>query len=272
VGNYGLDQALLRLRREYPLHPAPVLVMGMVPDTIVRILSMWRHYSEFGNVLGFKPRFDVCEDGLSLFPNLMNTPGKFCSIESVLPIVNSHDFFFQEKFIQHCFRFPYLISCMLQPRSLAVAGIKAIRNLCIQTGVDRTRLDELLIMIDRHDGANLRAKLYQNELSFALLTKLVEEFAAFGKAHGVTTILVILPMRDDIVYARRYGSYYWHWVRGIEGKVLTLDLMEYLGRDRQWDRFFKRWHYNALGNKFVAMMLAPMIQTALLKLNHSSKS
>ena len=59
VGNYGLDQAYLRLKREYSKNPTKIVMIGVVPDTISRIISMWKHYYEYGNTLGFKPRFKI---------------------------------------------------------------------------------------------------------------------------------------------------------------------------------------------------------------------
>ena len=63
VGNYGLDQSFLRFKREIPnYNSAKLTLIGVVPDTIVRNLTVWKHYSEFGNTFGFKPRF-VLENG-----------------------------------------------------------------------------------------------------------------------------------------------------------------------------------------------------------------
>ncbi len=33
VGNYGIDQALLRLKREFPKHKSKIVIMGVVPGT-----------------------------------------------------------------------------------------------------------------------------------------------------------------------------------------------------------------------------------------------
>jgi hypothetical protein len=44
VGNYGLDQSLLRLERELPQLEAEVVVMGVVPETVVRVQSYWKHF------------------------------------------------------------------------------------------------------------------------------------------------------------------------------------------------------------------------------------
>ena len=42
----------------YLLNDKPkLIVFAFVPETIVRINSYWKHYSEFGNKFGFKPFF-----------------------------------------------------------------------------------------------------------------------------------------------------------------------------------------------------------------------
>ena len=43
VGNYGIDQSLLRLKREIKKYPSDMVILGVVPDTISRILSVWKH-------------------------------------------------------------------------------------------------------------------------------------------------------------------------------------------------------------------------------------
>ena len=67
VGNYGLDQSLLRVKREYHKEETPVVIMCVVPSTIVRVLCVWKHYNEYGNIFGFKPRFDIKISLLSVF-------------------------------------------------------------------------------------------------------------------------------------------------------------------------------------------------------------
>ena len=71
VGNYGVDQALLRLKREFPKYPTKIVIMGVVPETICRIVSVWKHYYEYGNTFGFKPRFILKNNSLNLIENIM---------------------------------------------------------------------------------------------------------------------------------------------------------------------------------------------------------
>ena len=90
VGNYGLDQAVLRLKREFPKNPTKIVIMGIVPDTISRILSMWKHYYEYGNTFGFKPKFKINGGNLELLKNPINTEKKFDEYEKFL---SYRDFF-----------------------------------------------------------------------------------------------------------------------------------------------------------------------------------
>ena len=55
VGNHGVDQSLLRIKREIPKIKIQVIILGIVPDTISRIMSSWKHYYEYGNTFAFKP-------------------------------------------------------------------------------------------------------------------------------------------------------------------------------------------------------------------------
>src|SRR3989339_603174 len=74
VGNYGVDQALLRYEGMTLPDTVRVVVMGFVPETICRIQSYWKHYLEFGNTFAFKPRFIIDSEGrLTLLENLVRS-------------------------------------------------------------------------------------------------------------------------------------------------------------------------------------------------------
>ena len=57
VANYGLDQAILKYQNTKLNKKTKFVIMGFVPETIVRIQTRWKHYVEFGNINGFKPRY-----------------------------------------------------------------------------------------------------------------------------------------------------------------------------------------------------------------------
>ena len=59
VGNYGLDQAYLRYLKYEALLKDRHVIFIIVPETIVRINTRWRHFHETGNIFGFKPKFSI---------------------------------------------------------------------------------------------------------------------------------------------------------------------------------------------------------------------
>ena len=62
VGNYGLDQALLRLIRDYQYERSEIVILSVVSITISRCCSVYRHYLEPGNFFAIKPRFKITEN------------------------------------------------------------------------------------------------------------------------------------------------------------------------------------------------------------------
>src|SRR3989338_5586497 len=115
VGNYGLDQALMRLKREYPKNKTKIVVMGVVPSTIVRILCMWKHYNEYGNTFGFKPRFMIENGKLRLVKNFIDNDKKFLEYWKYLPEIRKHDYFYETKFKREMIEFPYFVSILSDP-------------------------------------------------------------------------------------------------------------------------------------------------------------
>lgn len=63
AGNYGLDQALLRLQRDYQNDLGETVVLAVTSITMARCVSVYRHYLEPGNIFAIKPRFSLTGDG-----------------------------------------------------------------------------------------------------------------------------------------------------------------------------------------------------------------
>ena len=108
IGNHGMDQALLRLEREFTKNKTKVVIMANVPDTISRVVSYWKHFYEYGNVWAFKPRYELdVNKQLRLVPNLIDKPEKFYELEKYIDELKKHDYFYKEKFLKDLIKFPY---------------------------------------------------------------------------------------------------------------------------------------------------------------------
>ncbi len=117
VGNYGVDQGLLRYEKADLPNEVKVAVLGFVPETICRVHSYWKHYLEFGNTFAFKPRFMLNDaDNLELMENPMKTPEYFDRLDEIIPVVSQNDKFYKHKFRSVQFRFPYLVSFFRNPK------------------------------------------------------------------------------------------------------------------------------------------------------------
>ena len=110
VGNYGLDQALIRYKNTDLPTSVNTVIMAVVPETICRIQSNWKHYLEFGNTFAFKPKFFLENGHLKLQENPMQNEIDFLNYREKLPFIQSNDRFYKEKFRKFQFRFPYTIS------------------------------------------------------------------------------------------------------------------------------------------------------------------
>ena len=84
VGNYGVDQSLIRMKREFSRNRTDIVILGVVPDSIRRNLNVWKHYFEYGNTFGFKPRFIINEHKLKLIKNPIDDEKKFSEYEKYL--------------------------------------------------------------------------------------------------------------------------------------------------------------------------------------------
>lgn len=202
VGNYGMDQAVLRLEMVYRGAQAPVVMMAVVPETICRVLSVWRHFSEYGNTLAFKPRFKLDEVGeLKLVPNPVSKVQSFLRIKQMLPLLMEQDFFFARKFKPDMLQFPYLWHLWRSRR----------RNIPLMWAALRDRFSRdgkhvFCRVMDRN--IRLAAELYQEPEPVDLLVDITLRFAEFVSANGAKPVLVMLPQLYDLRHIRCGNHYY----------------------------------------------------------------
>ena len=96
VGGYGLDQALLKLRREFDHGLAtPFVVLSMGPD-VTRLLSTYRAFYNIntGIPLGFKPMLLESANGYRWLPNPLAKLDSRAAIEAAFASAKVHDFWY----------------------------------------------------------------------------------------------------------------------------------------------------------------------------------
>jgi len=263
VGNYGLDQALLRLKREFPKNRTKIVIMGVVPSTIVRILCLWKHYNEFGNTFGFKPMFYIRDNNLELIPNPIDKEEKFFHYWDYLDLIKKYDYFYERKFKREMITFPYLISILTQPVRNFFLFYLLIKDKFFRSKQEMQDTEMYIepMKVIMRINLKLRQKLFtEEEYPVALMIRLLEEFVDLAKKEKFIPIFLMLPQKDDILFMREKGLYYDKFVNVIKEKITTIDLTENLLGRNDLDNIYSDdneygGHFSGEGNKIVARFI-----------------
>ena len=261
IGNYGLDQALLRLKREYQKNRTKIVVMAVVPSTIVRIMCMWKHYSEYGNTFAFKPRFILVNGKLKLIKNIINSKEKFFKYKQYLPKIRQYDYFYTTKFKQEMIQFPYFLSILSDPtRNTRLIYLVSSYKWFKKDKKSSTYPPPMRAIMEIN--LKLRYKLYKsNKYAVKLLEKIVEEFAEYGKHQKFIPVFLLMPQKDDLLFIRnKKRSYYGEFIKNIQSKIFTIDLTESLVNRKDLDDIYSDdnkygGHFSAIGNKLIAEII-----------------
>ena len=269
VGNYGIDQALLRMKREYQKNKTQTVILGVVPDTISRIVSIWKHYYEYGNTFGFKPRFIVKNNQLQLIQNPIDHESKFYKYGNYLGQIRENDFFYRNKFKREILHFPYCITILKNFRRNYgiinwVRKIQSLKN----SKKDFSEIEWNPTKIIMKINLEWRVKLYQDKQITLLLKKIIEEFFLFSKQNQFKPVLVILPQKDDVNFIKKNFHFYENFLEELsnleELQIIdtTKDFLQVKNLDSLYsDKNEYGGHYSVDGNQKIASIINDELTT-----------
>lgn len=209
VGNYGIDQSLLRLKRDYKKNAVPIVILGIVPDTISRILSSWKHYYEYGNTFAFKPRFVLRDNNLELLKNKIDNEKKFQIYEKYLSDIQNTDFFYTKKFQKELIKFPYICGVFKNfRRNFSIMYWITLIEIFKKINKNISKISWNPMQIIMNINLKWRVRLYQKEHATLLLKKIIESYVDFSKENDFIPILIFLPQKDDINFIKTNHNYY----------------------------------------------------------------
>ena len=265
VGNYGLDQALLRYEQTDLPASVRVVIMNFVPETICRIQSYWKHYLEFGNIFAFKPRFvlsSTCE--LSLLQNPMNCIEDYYNYMEKLPSIRNGDKFYLSKFKDYQFRFPYILSFLRNPISnfSLISGIflKEAENFFCKNRHSFENLPFSIIMKRNLIAAH---REYQDVKATSLLSEILNRFNIEAKRRGHIPLVVVTPQLFDLKINNTKYFPYSKFYSEINSKIALIDLTnDFLSRDFESLYINDQYggHLSPIGNQLVAERISSWLR------------
>lgn len=261
VGNYGLDQAVLRYRRDGHAPGAVVALLGVVPETIVRIHSAWRHYSEYGNTFAFKPRFRLRGGELELLPNVIDTADGFARYRDQLPVLRERDYFYAHKFRLDLIRFPYVWHWLARPRNRQLVRLLRDRERRRLAGTSDARSEALPFRSVMVRNIRMAGALHGDPDCRALFVALVRAFAADARAAGAQPVFVMFPQLLDL---ECFGASqpYRPALDELAPDLLVIDAAEALrshAREALYAEDVFGGHYSVEGNAAIARFLEPRL-------------
>lgn len=261
VGNYGLDQAILRLERELPSLDSQVILMAVVPETMARIHSYWKHYYEYGNTLAFKPRFRADAEGLQHIQPAVTSENDYYSYKDRLAKIQGLDHFYERKFLRDVLAFPYLPKLVRRiRRHLPIFWHLAAGSVTGQRDRGYRRAFNVVL---RQNG-ELATRMYGDPAACDLFRRLAERFANLCAGAGRDCALIILPQPYDVeapgVLTARRDTFF----EGLQDIVPVIDLAGWFAGNDRWPGLFVSGdlgpHLNAKGNRAVAERLLQTLE------------
>ena len=270
VGNYGVDQALLRYEGMILPDTVRVVVMGFVPETICRIQSYWKHYLEFGNTFAFKPRFMLDSKGrLILLDNLVRSAEDFASFHEKLPEIREADGFYEKKFRSHQFRFPYIYSLMRNPlKQIMLISAGTVRGVMRTLGISNDRIENLPFILVMKNNLRDAYKQYSDSKSTKLLSAILLRFKEEAQRRGHIPLIVVMPQLLDLKLNKNKVAPYQGYFSELARMLPVLDLTEKF-IDNEFEKLYINdqygGHLSVDGNRLVAETISNC-----LKLKHET--
>ncbi len=241
VNAYGIDQALLRYRRDGEATRADEVWLGWLPPASLRLGSMYRQaLRHWSGPLAFKPRFRMRGDELELIPNPAGSPADLYRLlttqEDFLDAVGEDDLWIKRTRAS----WAPLGSSWLHSFGLGRAWL---------TFTGKSERDPIPWLAD--DDSEIR------QLVGPIVAALEEQV----ERHGARLRVLVLPDNDMLRYRQDHGRGYWEGLAdemrasGVE----VIDLVEACleaGMLDDPESWMPGSHYSPKGNAIIAEALA----------------
>lgn len=253
VGNYGVDQSFLRMKNVLKNKKNKIVIMGFVPETIVRIHSCWRHFYEYGNTLAFKPRFFLNKKKIKFIKNPITNINDLTRMEKKLNFVAQNDFWYKKKFRKDLIQAPYLLNIFKNlPKNILL-----IINLTISNLFKSDKYHNNAWKIILNDNFKYVHQSYQKKEMVELLSQEIKMFSDKVKKNKGKPLIIIFPYLQDLNYISNTKNYYYlPLLNKISKFVDVFDLTKIFLKKKSLEKYFVNSfygaHFSKKGNKVCA--------------------
>lgn len=268
VGNYGLDQAYLKYKNNEKKIKAKHIIFCVVPETIARIHSYWKHYREFGNIFAFKPLI-VFKDGKE---NIIKIPllktkklnnGYSIFSKNFLNKIKDKDIFFKYKFKKTLLKFPYSIYFIKNVYLyFPVFYYLILYKFFSKKKIEYYDLARKIVLINNIKQSHFYYKDYKYVDKLSDLIQCINLY--FTRKKKTFTILIIPQYLD--IYLNKSNKEYINYFKSLN-KNFIIDLTKDIKREKNWKKFYLKdkygGHLSKLGNQYVSRILKKKLKNII---------
>ncbi len=267
VGNYGLDQALLRFETTKLPPSVKHVIMAVTPWTIERIISVWKHYCEPGNLLAAKPRFVLENKKLKLIDNFIKDTSDFLNLKKYKDFLHNYDgnycFFYQQLKTFPKTALGYLFS---DPDAIKyILAVSKIKNIKLE---EKNRKEAIGSFLKQSEPFLLK-KFYQEnqylqslyDKQKELLKNILKRFVESCVNNDKVPYLVFLPSYSHVEFIKQGNPLYRNIVNPIcEGIGLKFidgfNFWKTFDEDELKNCYIDTYgHHSEIGNKYIADLI-----------------
>jgi len=268
VGNHGIDQSLMKIKREFSNNRTKIVILGVVPDTISRILSCWKHYYEYGNTFAFKPRYKIQNDELVLVKNFIDKKEKFSTYTDYLNKIQENDYFYNKKFRKEILTFPYSLTIFRNPkRNFGIIFWVTGNFLLKKFGKNTKFYDWKPMQIIMKINLKWRINLFHDENIMKLFHKIISMYIEFAKQENFILIFTLLPQKDDLLSIKKSKNFVKKFSNELKNtsELYYIDIIEKLLENNHLDDMYSDdndygGHYSKEGNEEIAKIIKQFLE------------
>ena len=269
VGNFGIDQAIMKYFNCNIDKSTKLIILAFVPETIARIHSYWKHYLEFGNKFGFKPKYSLEKNKLIKIPNVLDQNSTIETLKNKTSFIKKNDIFYKKKFMPLMFKFPYLLTYFkffnrnntIFSNLLMFKILKKINNKKAKKFYNNAYSKIV------KDNIKDSYKMYEDIKYTQLFEILINDFKEKLLSKNRKLLLLIMPQLYDVKNAKNKKLSYQVFFEKIKKNFNILDLTDDFKNFPDYENLFLEdkygGHLSTKGNKFVADILDNKVKKTL---------